>query len=92
MIIPVYNIGDRVRIVRYGQLMFAPNNKFYSRLKFPIIAKDDETIVFDWRSDLIGGDGIIANISTTQDIPTYSIQGIGAWFNEDQLELVINNH
>lgn len=93
-----FNIGDKVRIIKYGHLMYI------NRLDavFMEVYKDKEDLskdnsiikAVDTNPDLIGREGTIIKISGFQGqdnyIYQYSIEGIGAWYNEDQLELNMN--
>jgi hypothetical protein len=72
-----YNIGDKVRIVNYGHVIYkwAGNGRMEA---------------IDISPNLIGKEGVIDRQCDSND-DSYSIQGIGAWYHSDQLELVEAN-
>ncbi len=74
---PKFNVGDKVKIVNYGHVMW--------------YMKGESILKGDLRKDLLGKEGIVIEINDTQ-VPyveySYSVNGLGAWFNEDQLELI----
>lgn len=71
-----YKIGDRVRVVNYGHQIFRN--------------KKGKMIPIDMSPEHIGRDGIVVEISMTNDIPKYAIHGPNkkSWYYEDQMELV----
>lgn len=84
--------GDHVRIINYGHFYWA-HKEFYNSLKltFPVIRQIGDVLHLDMMPELIGRTGVIKQASNTQNIPTYSIEGIKekhAWYHENQLELV----
>ena len=74
---PIYAIGDKVKIVKYGHPYW--------------VNKDGDIIVKDMSPELIGQKGLVDEVTITQGIPMYAIDGIKgkhAWYNEDQMELI----
>lgn len=77
---PVYVIGDKVKVVNYGHHIWE--------------TRDGKMMTFDIAPQVIGKEGIIAKVGTTQGIISYSIDGIkgkAAWYHEDQLEMMTPN-
>lgn len=93
-----YNIGDKVRIVNYGSIVYAAGNlipKLQGR--WPSLGHPEGLpahAMFDISPDLVGQEGIVAKAVLTQGIPGYALEGPSkhAWYNEDQLELVTKNN
>jgi hypothetical protein len=87
-----FKLGDQVRVVKYGHLIW--RNKLETiefPLRFPIISEDENTLVLDMSPEMVGQVGIINTTSKTQGIDSYSLSGLKgkcAWYNNDQLELV----
>lgn len=93
---PKYSIGNKVKIINYGHLIWQSKDsqQLDLNLKFPIIYEDDEDKYLDMTSSIVGKEGVITKISMTQGMPQYSIEGIPekvAWYDEQQLELIENN-
>lgn len=76
-----YNIGDKVRIINYGHMIHIGTG-----------VPGREPGPCDIRPELIGLEGVVEKGILTQGVPGYSIDGIGAWYHEDQLELVMKNN
>lgn len=90
----MYNIGDRVRVVNYGHPFWIPHS-FIEKGWGSDAHKIGETethVIVDTNPDVLGKEGLVQVVTTTQGRTTYSIAGIGAWYNEDQLELVEKNN
>lgn len=84
-----YNTGDRVRIVNYGHKISVHPEMLHYMPKCPVIGKDQSGgYVIDIDPRLIGREGIIEK----EFMGEYSIKGIGAWYNPDQLELIQANN
>ena len=85
-----FNIGDKVRIVNYGQLMWGNKSAHGGKLLegFPIIQEDEDFLWVDLRPDIVGQEGVVDVAKTNQGIDEYSVHGVGAWFNNDQLEFI----
>ena len=93
---PNYKIGDKVRIVNYGHLFWTiknqPNESSFIET-LPIYKEDDNIDWIDANHGIVGKEGVVSNVSTTQGVPQYSIKGIpekSSWYNEGQMELIEN--
>ena len=93
--IPKFNIGDVVKVVRYGHVLWAAGEEDKKRMaktgRFKLIQEIDNVEYWDVSPELVGRTGTIDNISITQNVPSYSVSGIPekhAWYVESQLELV----
>lgn len=85
-----YKIGDKVRIVNYGHLIYE-SSKNENPLKFKTISDDGNIRIMDMLPEIVGKEGVIVDISETQGEVSYAIDGIvgkHAWYNEDQIELI----
>jgi len=85
---PIYKVGDKVKVVKYGSLFYCPNISPYNEIKFPIYEKDDKTIVYDKANYLVSKEGIVIKVQVTQDRPAYGLHldnGDNYWFDEEQL-------
>ena len=89
-----FEIGDKVKVVNYGHLMWT-NKKSGTKVNWPIINEDENTIWNDMQSEIVGKYGVVKDVIETQGIVQYSLNGIpqkSAWYNEEQLEFsVIKN-
>ena len=92
-----FNIGDKVRVIEYGSLMWRhkeEHNKWESSLgksSFKLYKEVGDILWLDTMPEIVGKKGVIDNISNIQGDDKYSIKGImgkTAWYNENQLELV----
>lgn len=86
--IPKYKIGDKVRVINYGHLIWENKNVEQPMLNFAVIQEDETFRYLDIMPERVGKVGIIEQVKNTQNIPSYSIASIGAWLNESQLELI----
>ena len=90
-------VGDRVEIVNYGSQHWA--NKlamdpvFIEGIKdsFPVLKENDNIIIYDISSDLVGCKGTITNVSHTQGVAQYALDLDGrlrktAWYDRGQLQ------
>lgn len=98
--IPLYGIGDKVKIVNYGHLVWitkeAQKMYFeagYSKNEIPqnLIFEEEGMYYYDLSPDLIGKIDIIREITVTQGVPKYSLDKNGSWYSEKQLELINKN-
>jgi len=93
---PNYKIGDKVRIVNYGHLMWTIQNQpnessFIETLPVSVIYGD--LVWFDVNHGIVGKEGVVSDVSITQGVPQYSIKGIpekNSWYSEGQMELIEN--
>lgn len=91
---PIYGIGDKVKIVKYGHLILESKNVDHPKLSFPLIEEDENMRWLDMSPDLVGQEGLVSEVSITQGIPNYAIDGIKgkhAWYDEEQMEMIIEN-
>ncbi len=87
-----YKIGDKVKIVNYGHLIWEHKDEPKERkLNFPLIMEDGNLMFLDMSPELIGKEGIIMQTTETQGKMKYAIEGPNkyGWYNGDQLELII---
>ena len=56
-----------------------------------IISETENVWNYDRRPDLVGVIDIIDKVSIIQGTPSYSLVKTGAWFSEEQLELINKN-
>lgn len=93
-----FKIGDKVKVVNYGHLIWQNKTNQDAERKFhkdngipyqelPIVSDDGKTQYLDLHSDLVGKEGVVADISSSGD---YALSGLSkyAWYSEIQLELV----
>ena len=66
-----YNVGDIVKVVKYGHLSWS-NKKFegYER-NLPIYSENEDIVVYDTSIGLVGGEGIVVKVIETQGKPPY---------------------
>jgi hypothetical protein len=86
-----FGIGDKVRVVGYGSKIFVHPTLQHRFAANPRLSE----FTFDMRPELVGKEGIVSQVSMTQDIPSYAIEGIPgkhAWYDEEQLELITKNN
>lgn len=81
-----YNIGDIITIVNYGHAIWQHKN---SGMPKPnnIIHEDDTKWWFDLRPEIVGKSGRVKDRTITQGVEKYTVEGIGAWFSLNQLQL-----
>ncbi len=83
--------GDKVRIIKYGSLIWMNKKAENPKVSWPIVSEDENRIWYDPMSQLIGKEGIIEERNDRTERLQYSIRGIPgkhAWYNGDQLELI----
>lgn len=96
-----YGIGDKVKVVNYGHLIWQnktnqdAERKFHEQLgipykELPVLSDDGKTQWLDLSPGLVGKEGIIDKISESGD---YALSGLSkyAWYSENQLELISKN-
>ena len=113
---PIYGIGDKVRIVSYGQALlinkkeYPEKEAFFASLKHKawfgedrelqvnpdakpsnIFAETNEYWMVDLCPQIVGKEDIVEEVSMTQGIPSYSLKELGAWYYEDQMEMISKN-
>ena len=87
---PAYGIGDKVRIVNYGHLVWVSKNE--SKPNKSIIMSDADRWWVDMAPELVGQTGLVQKVIETQNVISYSVYKVGSWFSEGQLELVSRNN
>lgn len=91
---PLYEIGDEVKIIKYGAIVWLFKNIPQPKLSLPIVAEDETMVWLDMIPDIVGKTGLVSHVKTTQGVPRYIIDGIkgkSAWYDESQMELVNKN-
>jgi hypothetical protein len=89
-----FNIGDKVRVIKYGHLSFMAKSLHVSQ---PIIKNmSDGYYLVDSAPELVGRVGIVSVVGhhLQNDGYEYTLNGIPqkhAWYNEEQLELINAN-
>lgn len=76
-----FDIGDKVKVVGYGSLMWTNHG-------------DGKVTYKDMRPEMVGQTGIVSIAKECQGMWNYAlvkIEGKSAWYNEDQLEMVNRN-
>lgn len=90
----LYRTGDKIRIVNYGQ-PFWINTKSYQPepmpTKFLMIHKEGHVEYYDMRPEIVGKEDIIVDSNYNQGRYMYSLLSHGAWFVDEQLELLSKN-
>jgi hypothetical protein len=89
-VVPKFKIGDAVKVVKYGHLIWEPKDWEKSD-NYPIVSEGDIWRCIDISPSEVGKLGIVNQVSMVQNIPTYSLSkptGKLAWFDEGQLELI----
>lgn len=92
---PLYGIGDKVKIINYGHLIWEhkdiPENQ---KSKRPTYYEEYFMRFIDINPELINQKGLIQEVSNTQNTPKYSISGIKgktSWYSEDQMKMIKQN-
>lgn len=92
---PLYGIGDKVKIINYGHLIWEDKDiPEIQKINKPTYYDDDFVRFIDIQPELINQKGLIDKVEITQNIPRYSISGIygkSAWYMEDQLKMIKQN-
>ena len=91
-------IGDRIRIVNYGHIIFFSKEERHREDRervarvFPLIEEGEDFYYYDMRPELIGEEGEIVNKTTSGGSSRYSVQFDSgnriSWFSEKQLEKI----
>ena len=88
---PKFKLGDKVKIVNYGAIVWTSKRLSKSVIpdSYKFLEENDTVFVYDTNPDLVGQEGIVEKVSGNQ----YALQGpyIHAWYNEEQLELINAN-
>lgn len=90
---PLYGIGDKVKVVKYGGVMWH-RKEGQKPLSLPLIQETDDFWWYDTCPECVGKEAIITYVTNTQNRPGYSLKGDfnkRSWFNEEQLELISKN-
>lgn len=77
-----FGLGDKVKIVNYGHLMWSND------IRFGFVGEKDIS------TELVGQIGMVEKAHLTQKKPSYFLKGIKgklAWYDEEQLEMVSQN-
>lgn len=84
-----FKVGDKVRIVNYGSTMWI-GKKEKQPTHWPVIEEQENIIIYDTDSELIGQTGIVTKTQITQGQDRYELHGPNkvAWYFNNQLELV----
>jgi len=87
-----FKIGDKVRIINYGHPIWE-NKKYpeYKPMSLPTISETENVRWCDMRPDLVGREDIVDQVTNTQGRPKYSLLKNGAWFLDENLEMVNKN-
>jgi len=88
---PLYGIGDKIKIVKYGHPIWQNKHSGEPKMKLPLIAEDENMWWFDLQSKLVGKVDIVCGMTTTQGVHRYSLQKYGSWYSEEQMEMVSQN-
>lgn len=86
-----YKVGDEVKIVKYGALIWENKNVKEPKSSLPLIYEDENIRWLDLCPEVVGQTGIVVKSTMTQKKPLYAIDGIegkGAWYCEEQMEKI----
>lgn len=86
---PLFGIGDKVEIIKYGRPTWASKG-IAEEFSFPMIHEG----CYDMSPELVGKIGLVSVVSITQGEPNYVIKGIdgkSAWYSEDQMKMINKN-
>ena len=88
---PKFGIGDKVKIVKYGSLIW--RTKESNEITKNIVFEDDTFNYIDMQPDLVGKEAIVTKAEVTQGRAKYSLKGVNkvAWYDEQQLEMISRN-
>ncbi len=73
---PLYEKGDEVKIVKYGALIWENKNVKQPKLSLPLVYEDKDFRWLDLHHEAVGQTGTVSEVTITQGIPQYSIDGI----------------
>lgn len=95
------NIGDKVKIINYGSLMWVHKEEWkrmieagYATTEKPnnLLQEDDTMFIYDPRTEMIGKIGIIIEKTIVQGRNQYALELEGgnkvAWYFDNQLKLI----
>jgi|WetSurSiteA1Bulk_404760.scaffolds.fasta_scaffold16732_4 hypothetical protein len=86
-----FKVGDEVRIIKYGSLIWSYEKEMYKKYK---TGDEDpgKPIWYDINPELVGQKGIVTKVNKTQGEYFYILKGPVkcAWYNEDQLKAVFS--
>ena len=84
-----FKVGDKVEIINYGRAMWfnTTMEQLDGYKDLPLLKKEGDIEWRDIRKELIGRRGIIVKALKTQGVDEYSIDGVGAWYQNSQLKL-----
>lgn len=87
-----FKVGDRVRIVNYGHLIYVhPESTMLELFTSKPYSKSKEMVTFDLNPRIIGTEWIITEAKVIQGIDGYEIHNDTntiAWVHNNQLELI----
>lgn len=86
-----YNTGDKVKIVKYGSLIWVNKNTKEQESSLPLVYEDENFKWLDLHPEVVGQTGVVSEVSLVQGTPQYAIDGIkgkSAWYYEKQMELL----
>ena len=85
---PLFKVGEKVRVVNYGHLLFT--NEPY-KFNYKLLEEKGSARLYDVSVDLLGKTGDVTEVCESQGKFTYALSGLRkvAWYNEDQLEKVL---
>ena len=83
--------GDKVKIVRYGHLIWYYKSQYpkeYTNHPKNVISETDTIWWVDMRPDLVGKEDVVEQVTNTQGRAKYSLVKNRAWYSDDNLELL----
>lgn len=88
-----FHIGNKVRIVKYGHLIWISNGPSmdYFRPAWPPYQVGEDWNVYDIAKEKIGTEDIVKGYYSNNGPIRYSLEH-SAWYNEEQLEMVEKNN
>lgn len=88
-----FNIGDKVKIVKYGHIMTGRVDNPHMH-RFPIVDIEGTLMDVDVEPSLIGQTGVVVERTKTQGVNQYALHGPNkyAWYDEEQIERLATEH
>ena len=83
--------GDKVKVIKYGHLIWEHKSSEALVSAFPTVFEDDTFRYLDMCPVEVGKTGTVTKISLVQGIYNYTLKGQvnkKAWYDEQQLELI----
>ena len=80
--------GDKVKIVKYGHLIWEHKSSEALISAFPVVFEDENLRYLDLEPEIVGKKDIITKIQQVQGKYSYSLRKLGSWYSEQQLELI----